>query len=85
MGYSPQPWRGKRRVRLLNGSTTSVKAYAVGLHPIARWAIRRHDAVDGCTHSLKLEIKGDWTITKDKLKRKRAKLTDDDLPAADLD
>ena len=69
----------------MNGSTTTVKACAVGLHPIARWAAHRHGAADGCTRSLKLEIKGDWTITKDKLKRKRAKLTDDDLPAADLD
>jgi uncharacterized protein YjbJ (UPF0337 family) len=29
------------------------------------------------------EIKGDWNITKGKLKQKRAKLTDDDLQYAD--
>ena len=28
----------------------------------------------------KLEVKGDWNITKGKLKQKWAKLTDDDLP-----
>jgi uncharacterized protein YjbJ (UPF0337 family) len=31
----------------------------------------------------KLEIKGDWNITKGKLKQKWAKLTDDDLQFAD--
>ena len=31
----------------------------------------------------KLEIKGDWNITKDKLKQKWAKLTDDDLQYAE--
>jgi uncharacterized protein YjbJ (UPF0337 family) len=31
----------------------------------------------------KLEIKGDWNITKGKLKQKWAKLTDDDLRYAD--
>jgi uncharacterized protein YjbJ (UPF0337 family) len=31
----------------------------------------------------KLEIKGDWNITKGKLKQKWAKLTDDDLQYAD--
>ena len=30
----------------------------------------------------KLEIKGDWNITKGKLKQKWAKLTDDDLQCA---
>jgi len=30
-----------------------------------------------------LEIKGDWNITKGKLKQKWAKLTDDDLPFAE--
>jgi uncharacterized protein YjbJ (UPF0337 family) len=30
-----------------------------------------------------LEIKGDWTITKGKLKQKWAKLTDDDLKYAE--
>ena len=31
----------------------------------------------------KLEIKGDWNVTKDKLKQKWAKLTDDDLQFAE--
>ena len=31
----------------------------------------------------KLEIKGDWNITKGKLKQKWAKLTDDDLQVAE--
>ena len=31
----------------------------------------------------KLEIKGDWNITKGKLKQKWAKLTDDDLQLAE--
>ena len=31
----------------------------------------------------KLEIKGDWNITKGKLKQKWAQLTDDDLQYAD--
>ena len=31
----------------------------------------------------KLEIKGDWNITKGKLKQKRAKLTDSDLQYAE--
>ena len=31
----------------------------------------------------KLEIKGDWNITKGKLKQKWAKLTDDDLQFAE--
>jgi len=31
----------------------------------------------------KLEIKGDWNITKGKLKQKWAKLTDDDLKFAE--
>jgi uncharacterized protein YjbJ (UPF0337 family) len=43
---------------------------------------RTHDNQSGIIMN-KLEIKGDWNITKGKLKQKWAKLTDDDLQFAE--
>jgi uncharacterized protein YjbJ (UPF0337 family) len=48
-----------------------------------RWRrIQTNDNKSG-TIMTKLEIKGDWNITKGKLKQKWAKLTDDDLQFAE--
>jgi uncharacterized protein YjbJ (UPF0337 family) len=50
---------------------------------LSRW--RRTKAKDKTKQSImnKLEIKGDWNITKGKLKQKWAKLTDSDLQYAE--
>jgi uncharacterized protein YjbJ (UPF0337 family) len=51
---------------------------SIGLIDAPRGAWEYHN-IEPPTIMTKLEIKGDWNITKGVLKRKWAKLTDDDL------
>src|SRR5271154_6703133 len=52
----------------------------VGFHPMAPASFSADAAGHGYTNYMTtLEIKGDWNITKGKLKQKWAKLTDNDL------
>jgi uncharacterized protein YjbJ (UPF0337 family) len=56
--------------------------HTVGLDPIARDQLIHYKRKKQNIMN-KLEIKGDWNITKGKLKQKWAKLTDDDLQFAE--
>ncbi len=63
--------------------TSEVPSGCATTFAVTLTAINKHKHKTSQSVMTKLEIKGDWNITKGKLKQKWAKLTDDDLQFAE--
>jgi uncharacterized protein YjbJ (UPF0337 family) len=79
----PPATTAQRHFRQAGGGLTGGARTLLREHFCRRFDGEREQTTNNTNHMTTLEIKGDWNITKGKLKQKWAQLTDDDLQYAE--